>query len=606
MCGIAGIYSKKGIDKEQVKRATELLRHRGPDDSGYYFDDKIAFGHRRLKIIDLSENAKQPMCNEDESLWLVFNGEIYNFQELRKELEGRHEFKSKSDTEVILHAYEEWGPACVEKFNGMWAFAIWNAKQKELFLARDRLGVKPIYYYLDSDRFIFASEIKAILEFDVPKSINKKILYDYFNYLILIGNETLFENIKAVPPAHYFILKDNKITAKKYWDVEYTREPRHEKEWIREIQERLRESIKRRMISDVPIGAFVSGGIDSSLIVAYMKQLSENVQTFCVGSGDDTELKNAIIVSEYFNTEHYETIVTADDFAKNLPKMVWHYDMPISFASSIPLYFVSKLTKGKATVVLTGEGADELFAGYNKYHIMKGAERSMLKLLPRFIKNISVNVFNSIFSDARYRKYAELFMKGFDFNYATGINAIIGKERSSLLKNIEPNNVFVEKVTKILYEKDTDFLNKLLHLDLKTYLVELLMKQDKMSMAASIESRVPFLDYSLVEFSTRIPSELKLNGKVGKYILKKSAEGLLPKQVIYQKKIGFPVPLNKWFKGELSGFVRDELLQGSILNEFFNTKQIEKMVEKQKRTNYSLQLWALLNFKIWHEQFFKD
>ncbi len=606
MCGIVGIYSKKGIDKEEVKGATEILQHRGPDGFGYYFDDKIALGHRRLKIIDLSENAKQPMCNEDESLWLVFNGEIYNFQELRKELEGKHEFKSKSDSEVILHAYEEWGPACLEKFNGMWAFAIWNTKEKELFLARDRVGVKPVYYYLDSNRFIFASEIKAILEFDVPKRINKRILYDYFNYLILVGDETLFESIKAVPPAHYFILKDNKIVAKKYWEIEYTREPRHEKEWIREIQEGLKASIKKRLISDVPIGAFVSGGIDSSLIVAYMKQFSENVQTFCIGSGDDTELKNAIMVSEYFSTEHYETIVTADDFAKNLPKMVWHYDMPISFASSIPLYFVSKLAKGKATVVLTGEGADELFGGYNRYYIMKRAERSILKLLPKFIKNASVNVFNNIFSDARYRKYAELFMKGFDFNYATGINAIIGQERNSLLKDIEPNNILLEKVTKTFYEKETDFLNRILYLDLKTYLVELLMKQDKMSMAASIESRVPFLDYGFVEFSARIPSELKLKEKIGKYILKKSAEGMLPKQVIYQKKIGFPVPLNKWFKGELNGFVRDELLQDSILKDFFNVRQIEKMMQRQGRTNCSLQLWAILNFKIWHDQFFKE
>ncbi len=606
MCGIVGIYSRNGIDREQVKKATDVMEHRGPDGFGYYFDDKFALGHRRLKIIDLSDNAKQPMSNENGDLWIVFNGEIYNFQELRKELEPKHKFKSKSDTEVILHAYEEWGPACVEKFNGMWAFAIWNAKQKELFLARDRLGVKPLYYYLGKDRFIFASEIKAILEFGVPRQINKKILYDYFNYLILIGDETLFENIKAVPPAHYFVLQGNKVTAKRYWDIEYTREQRHEREWVKEIQERFKASVQRRLISDVPIGAFVSGGIDSSLIVACMKQLSENVQTFCIGSGDNTELKNAILISEYFNTEHYETLVTAEDFAKNLPKMIWHYDMPVSFASSIPLYFVSKLTKGKATVVLTGEGADELFAGYNRYSIMKRAEKSMLKFLPKFLKNYSVTALNHLFSDVRYRKYAEMLLNGFDFNYATGINAIIGKERGSLLKNIEPNSVFVERVTKILYEKDTDFLNKVLYLDLKTYLVELLMKQDKMSMAASIESRVPFLDYSLVEFSTRIPSELKLNGKVGKYLLKKSAEGLLPKQVIYQKKVGFPVPLDKWFRQELSGFVRDELLQDSILKEFFDTKEIERMIERQKRTNCSQQLWAILNFKIWHEQFFKE
>lgn len=608
MCGIVGIYDRSNkIDKEELKVATNVLEHRGPDGFDYYFDNNIAFGHRRLSIIDLSEKAKQPMSNESGEIWIVYNGEIYNFMDLRKELESLgHEFRSRSDTEVIIHAYEEWGEWCVQRFNGMFAFAIWDGKNKKLFLARDRTGVKPLYYFLDGERFIFASEIKAILKFNVPRELNYNVLYDYFNYFILVGEETLFKNIKSLPPAHYFVLQNNKITARKYWDFDYATEQRTESEWIKLLNQGIAESIKKRMIADVPIGAFISGGIDSSAIVALMQKFTDKVRTFCVGSGDETELTNARFIAQALSTEHNEILITPDDFAKNLQRMVWHYDMPISFASSIPLYFVSRLSKGKATVVLTGEGADELFAGYNRYNLILRASKlnKIAKVLPKGIRTSSLSMLDNYLTDPRYKKNIEMLVQGFNFDYATGINILVGKERDLLLQNIPKEKKWNEKVIKLYNEKSTDFLNRILFIDFKTYLVELLMKQDKMSMAASIESRVPFLDYRIVEMAARIPSGLKLNRNVGKYILKKSLEKILPKKVIYQKKIGFSVPINKWFRNELNGFLRDKLLDDSkLLNKFFDISRVKKMIELQKNKNYSLQLWAILNFKIWLEEF---
>jgi len=608
MCGIVGIYDqKKGIDKEQVRVATGILEHRGPDDFDYYFDDNIGLGHRRLSIIDLSKNGRQPMSNETGDIWIVYNGEIYNFMELRKELEKLgHEFKSKSDTEVVIHAYEQWQESCLQRFNGMFAFAIWDSKNKKLFLARDRSGVKPLYYCLDKGRFIFASEIKAILEFDVERRINEKVLYDYFNYLILIGDETLFHGIKTLPPAHYFILQDNKIIARKYWDFNYETEQKTEAEWVKMLEKDISESIEKRMISDVPIGAFISGGVDSSAIIAYMKKFTDDVKTFCVGSGDELETGNARVIAEKFHTDHHEVMINAYDFADNLRKMIWHYDMPVSFASSVPLYFVSKLSRGKATVVLTGEGADELFAGYNRYNLMLKSFNlnKITKVLPKGIRESSFGLISNFYSDSRYIKNIDMMLNGFNFDYATGINAIIGKERDSLLKNIPKEKPYQEKVVKIYNEKATDLLNKILYLDFKTYLVELLMKQDKMSMAASIESRVPFLDYHIIEMAAKIPANLKLNGKIGKYIFKKSLENVLPQETIYQKKVGFTVPINRWFREELNGFLQDSILNDSeLLSRFFDMPKVKNMIEAQKKKDYSLQLWAILNFKLWLEEF---
>ena len=607
MCGIVGIYSRD-IDREQVKKAADVMQHRGPDGFGYFFGDNIALGHRRLKIIDLSENAKQPMCNENQDMWIVYNGEVYNFKEIRQELEQKgHQFKSNSDTEVVLHAYEEWGESCLGKFNGMFAFAIWNSRNQELFLARDRAGVKPLYYYLDRNKFIFASEIKAILEFDVEKKLNKPILWDFFNYGILAGDETLIENIKTLPPAHYFILKNNKITAKKWWDFEFAAENKPESAWISELRSQIMQSVQKRMVSDVPIGAFISGGIDSACIVACMKKFSENVKTFYVCSGDSEERKSAELTAKYFNTEHSEIFVSANEFAEEMKEMIWHYDMPLPWPSAIPLYFVSKLSHGKATVVLTGEGSDEIFAGYRRYSLLKRTTEinNKIKFLPQFARNSSFNLSSFLFKDVRYRKNIEILLKGFNFEYATGVNAITS-EREKLLKNLPKDKVLQSQIAALFNEKQADFVSRLLYLDFKTYLAELLVKQDKMGMAASIEARTPFLDYNLIELAAKIPSNLKLKGNTGKYIFKKAMETILPKEIIWQKKKGFPVPIEKWFRHDLRGFAEEELSRESGALHYLNKDYIKKILEMHKRHNCSLQIWALLNFKLWHERFIEQ
>jgi asparagine synthase (glutamine-hydrolysing) len=627
MCGILGIIdlNEKNINKKVFKRAANLLSHRGPDDSDFYFSNNIALGHRRLSIIDLRKNARQPMSNKSGNMQIIYNGEVYNFQEIRKKLERKYDFKSNSDTEVILHAYEEYGKDCVNLFNGMFAFAIWDESKKELFMARDRAGVKPIYYYQDKSRLIFASEIKSILDLlknmGIRNEINSKILYDYLNYFILIGQETLFKSILSFPASNYARIKVTKnsmseLKPERYWDFNYNRENQSPKYYQEILKNLLKDSVKKRMISDVPIGSFLSGGLDSSMITAMMneeiKKNSGELKTFSVAYEiDNEENENAEFISGILGTKHYSLSVSSEEFIKKLPSMIYHYDHPISFASSIPLYFLSKLTKGKAKVILTGEGADELFAGYNRYYLMKKAKMMHKRLFwLGKIKNLLFNFYENS-PDPRYRKFAEMGFKGFNEEYSTGLNIFIGKEREQIIqtKQVEKNNMLREITIKIMQEKDTSFLNKLLYLDYKTYLVELLMKQDRMSMAASIESRVPFLDYRITELASNLPEKMKMNKNIGKVILRQIGGEILPKEIIKKKKIGFNVPINRWFKLELKDYLKQELSEigkESVLNKMFKKEYIEKIISKQinSRDNYSLQTWALLNLKLWHQEFF--
>lgn len=606
MCGIVGIISNN-IDKESLKKASLAIKHRGPDDAGFYVDRDIGLAHRRLSIIDLSKNARQPMSNENGNIWIVYNGEIYNFKELRNILEkNRHRFKSNSDTEVIVHAYEEWGEKCVEKFNGMFAFAIWDSKKKTLFLARDRTGIKPLYYYFDKNKFLFASETKSLFEFGIEKKLNEKIIYDYLNYFIFIGEETLFKNIYSFPPGNYAVIKNNKMFIKNFWEPDYKEKGCSIETASKQLKGILEESVKSQLVSDVPVGAFFSGGLDSSTIVALAKKYyNKSLKTFTAGFDVyPEEIENAEWASNELGTEQYNVEINSDMFIKKLPKLIWNYDHPLSFASSVPLYFVSELAKNKVKVVLTGEGSDELFAGYRRYHLIQKAI-NINKNFSFLLKNkITDNIINNNIKDPRYIKILKLASKGINYDYLTGINCIIGKEREEILK-IPQTDILNKKVKEIFEKQKTDFTNKLLYLDLKTYLVELLMKQDRMSMAASIESRVPFLDNKVIDFANSLPSNFKLNGKVGKFILRRTTKEILPKAIINRKKIGFTVPLDNWFKGELNGYIKEEL-NNPIIDKFFNKVYITQLVEKQRKHNCSLQLWALLNFKIWYEQSFKN
>jgi len=601
MCGILAVIGE--YSKEKVKRAISMQQHRGPDDSGIYFDNKLALAHKRLSIIDL-KTGKQPMISDKGNI-IIYNGEIYNFKEIKEEItkERRYSFKTNSDTEVILAAYDVWGKRCVKKFNGMFSFIIWDKEKRELFVARDRLGIKPLYYYKDGKKLIFSSEIKSILEFVSPK-INKEILYDYFNYFIQIGNSTLFKGIKTFPKACFASISRTKTTVSKYWDFNYKEEEKQNKEEEKEeLKNLLEESVKKRLIADVPVGAFLSGGLDSSLITAIMKKHNKNLKTFSVAYDvDNKENEYAEETAKILGTEHYSLKISAEEFKNALRDMIKKYDQPISFASSIPLYFVAKLTKNKVKVVLTGEGADELFAGYSRYWRLQ----KMIKLkkkFPRFIKNIIYKITENS-PDPRYRKYFEILTRKFNFDYITGINIFIGKERDNLLK-IRQENIQKKHVEKLFSEKNTNLLNRILWIDLNTYLQELLTKQDRMSMAASIESRVPFLDHNIVEFSSKLKEENKLANKVGKKILREVSKEYLPEEVIKRKKIGFTVPINKWFKTSLRGYI-EEQLSSEILDEFFEREEINRLLElNRKGKNVSLQLWALLNFKIWCEIYIK-
>jgi asparagine synthase (glutamine-hydrolysing) len=419
--------------------------------------------------------------------------------------------------------------------------------------------------------------------------------------LIFIGNETFFKNILSFPAGYYGIITKKGIKLTKYWDSKYSYEEKNPDE----LKKILDQSVKRQMISDVPIGAFLSGGIDSSAIAALANNRSRDLKTFTAGFENyPEEIKAAEFVSNELGTKQYNILVKQEDFIKELPKLIWHYDGPISFASSVPLYFVSKLTKKKAKVVLTGEGSDELFAGYKRYYLIKRAIE-----LNRLIGKVPFSRFISKFSennlaDPRYIKIIDLAVNGINYDFLTGINALIGKERDLLLKS-NGNELFKSEVEKIFNEKKTNLINQLLYLDFKTYLVELLMKQDKMSMAASIESRVPFLDNKVIDFANKLPERSKLNGRIGKYILRESVKSILPESVIKRKKIGFSVPLNNWFKKDLNGYLKDEL-NNKLINRFFDTKYINKLIDKQKKSNCSLQLWALLNFNIWYKQNFEN
>ncbi|MBD3252182.1 asparagine synthase (glutamine-hydrolyzing) [Candidatus Pacearchaeota archaeon] len=596
MCGIIAISGD--YDKRNVREAINLLSHRGPDDSGIYFDGKIAMAHKRLSIIDLNRRASQPFVSDKGNV-IVFNGEIYNFKEIKNDINKikKYDFKTNSDTEVLLAAYEVFGEKCLNKLNGMFAFVIYDSKKKKFFVARDRLGIKPLYYYEDDKRIIFASEIKAILKF-IKARINKDAVHDYFNYFIQQGNWTWFEGIKIFPRANYCIIDSGKMNIKEYWGLEYSSEIKEERHAIEELKKLLEKSIKRRLIADVPVGSFLSGGIDSSLISAIASKNNKEFRTFSVSFDvDQTENKNAKEVSDYLKTKHYSLTITSKDFINVLEKMIWHYDQPISFASSVPLYFLSRLTKDKVKVVLTGEGADELFAGYYRYNRIQKI-LTWNKKIPPLLKKPLFKMSKNIV-DPRYRKNLEMLLSNFNSEYITGINIFIGNERDRLLK-VKKNHMGNDEIVRLLSEKNSSFLNKNLWIDLNSYLQELLTKQDRMSMAASIESRVPFLDHKIVEFAAKLSDNLKIKNGSGKYLLKKVAEEFLPKRVIYRKKIGFTVPLDKWFKGELKNYIEDKL-SDKELDEFFNRSEINRLLRLNKKKNVSLQLWALLNFKIWKD-----
>ena len=625
MCGICGIALKKGlVEESKLRSMTNILRHRGPDDEGVFVSGNIGLGHSRLSIIDVKK-GHQPMANEDGTIWVVYNGEIYNHDEIRRELISRgHEYKTRSDTETILHLYEDKELEGVNQIRGMFAYSLWDSSKRRLILVRDRLGVKPLYYYFDNGTLIWGSEIKAILESGYVKPrLRLESLPDYLANRYTCGEETLFEGVKRLLPGHLMVWENGKIEIRCYWDLLF-REPDvsyRETDLIEEFRALFQESIRLRLMSDVPLGMFLSGGIDSSAIAAMMSgMVDQPIKTFSVAFGEReaNELHYARIISKMYKTEHHEVIVKPGDFFKELPRLIWQEDEPIAFPSSVPLYFVSDLARQYVKVVLTGEGSDELLAGYAKYKktLLNIRLSSVYReVLPPAIRDKIKEMINGmgLSSFVRTKLVRSFFYLDpdietiyFDNFSAFPRDAIKRLLTPKIIETLDGINPYKTGLFYFTHNNASNLLDQMLYTDIKTFLHELLMKQDQMSMAASIESRVPFLDHKLVEFVAKMPATLKLRGWTTKYILVKSMRDILPKEILYRKKMGFPVPIRSWFRKGFYTYLEEYLLRGPFLSRgYFNKDYVSTLLRQHVAgvQDHSDRLWSLLNFEIWNRIF---
>lgn len=617
MCGIFGIkYTDRSrvVPERLVKEATDLMKHRGPDDAGYWVQGALGLGHRRLSIIDLSPLGHQPMFNEDGEVSLVFNGEIYNYRELYQPLcDLGHRFRSKSDTEVIIHAYEQWGLDCVRRFNGMFAFGLWDARSQSLWVVRDRLGIKPLYYFWDQETFVFSSEIKPILQAGVLKAaMNERVLDTYFSLGYVPGPETMFQGIRKLPPGHFLCLKNGSLSESTYWDFAAVGQlSLTAKGYEEKLEALLRDSISMRLRSDVPLGVFLSGGLDSSAVVALMSDmLSEPINTFTVGydaSKNFTEEPFADMVASRFQTKHHVFKLEPDDFITSLEKLVEFAEEPIVEPAAIALYHLSHLARKSATVLLSGEGSDEILAGYYLYHIMQKIDE-MRNLLPASWLQTAraAAAFGSrALKVAKYGDWLNLSLE----NRYQGTSGYLTESMKKRLYNEDffaVKGSYLEETFSALFDKvshKSDSLSKMLYVDTKTWLVDdLLLKADKMTMAASIELRVPFLDYRLVELVSSFPASIKLDAGNGKAILKSIMRDKLPQMIVNRKKMGFPVPVSDWFKNDLS-----ELLGGiGIADEvkrWLNPARVGEVMRDKQHPDSARIIMSLLILKSWKDKF---
>jgi asparagine synthase (glutamine-hydrolysing) len=623
MCGITGF-----IDKESSERASRVslldsmcrvIAYRGPDEQGMTVEGRAALGMRRLSIIDL-KGGQQPIYNSDGSKFIVFNGEIYNYRELRKTLESRgYKFKTNSDTETIIHAYDEFGTDCVRHLRGMFAFAIWDKKEESLFLARDRVGKKPLFYsHTPAGNFVFGSELKTLLAHgEISREIDHAALDTYLTFGYVPEEFCIFKEARKLAPGHFLVFKNGWVETQKYWDFDYSavQTIRSEGEYIEALREKILEAVKVRLISEVPLGAFLSGGVDSSSIVGLMSQiLDKPVKTFSIGFNEDSfnELKYARVAAKHFNTEHHEFTLTPD-FVEVVDELVWHFDEPFSDSSALPTYMVSKMARDFVTVVLSGDGGDELFAGYTRYVIDR--ERSGLEKLPAgFRRNVLEPVSRALPHGARGKNY--LYNASLDATdrYIDSVSQFNRPRRNYLYSSDfrgKLNGTF--GVGETLFQKlaasvsGGSQINRLLYLDSKTYLPgDILTKVDRMSMAASLEARVPLLDHELIEFVVGLPAELKLKGLETKYIFKKAMEGIVPHEILHREKQGFGVPIGEWINAQLKDRIYSDLTDRKTVERgYFDTKYIDTLLEEHRRgrRDHSHAVWVLWMLELWHRRF---
>jgi len=628
VCGIAGVFNyldqTQPVAPELLQRMTDVIRHRGPDADGTYIDGAIGLGQRRLSIIDLSEAGRQPMFSEDRQLAIVFNGEIYNYLEHREPLMQRgHRFHSHTDTEVIIYLYREYGEQCVKYLRGMFAFAIWDAPKRQLFIARDHIGQKPLYYYSDGKRLVFGSELKCLLEDKtVPKELNYEAFYDYLMYSYIPAPKTIYKNIYKLPAAHYMVCNRNGLRLQEYWDVSFAHvdEQKPESYYSETLIERLQETVKMHLMSDVPLGAFLSGGVDSSGIVAMMAQsMTTPVVTTSIGFEEKEfdELEYARIISNYYKTDHFERVVKADAVSI-IDKVVWHFDEPFADSSAIPTYYVSKLSREKVTVALSGDAGDENFAGYSKYPI-DIMEESLRRRIPNALKRWGIAPLASVYPQWDWLPWylrAKFFLTNLTLPHARAFyrtntfmtpdveRQLLSRDTLRAIGGYDPYSV----VESAYNRADTnDPLSKVQYVDLKVLLPDdMLVKVDRMSMAHALEVRPPMLDPVFVEFVASIPSRFKLHGKEKKYILKKALTPYLPPEILYRKKRGFDAPLNAWFRNDLKTLAQETVLSERALQRgFFNPITIKTMWQQHQsgERNFGMNFWTLLMFELWFRQF---
>ncbi|MDQ4142564.1 MAG: asparagine synthase (glutamine-hydrolyzing) [Actinomycetota bacterium] len=619
MCGIVGGFCVDGFDADAAETAIETIHHRGPDEQGRFTRDGVFLGICRLSIIDVA-GGRQPMWNDERSCCIVYNGELYNFRELRAQLESHgHVFRTRSDTEVVLLAYQQWGRDCLTRMNGMFALAIWDARSRTLFLARDRIGEKPLYYYSDaSGRFVFASEIKAIVaDRSIPRRVDIEGLANFMTFGHAVAPVTMFQGVKKLLPGHFLVASEQGVSLSQYWDV--GDEPQvdgsvvSEQDAAARVRALLEDSVRRRMIADVPVGAFLSGGVDSSAIVALMTRSShERVKTFSLGfdaGGQYDELAAARVVAEHFGTDHNELRAEHVDLVHTLRTLVYHYDEPFGDPAGFPVYLLSQLARQHVKVVLTGDGGDELFGGYRRYAADQGA-RLYQRLLPGALARWIPRGIGYVPRARRLKKtMSAMPVTDEARRYATWMQFFTPEARAELLAPVwdrvgdyDPAWSYDEYYGG-LRSTAADHLNRLMYVDLKTWLPDMYMeKTDKATMACSLEGRLPLLDHRLVELAFQIPGKYKIRGLSTKRVLKRAVAGLVPPSVLRRRKHGFSVPTDPWFRGSLKQFAREVILDRRTLDRgYLDPSAVRRMWKEhaEGRHVWDAQLWLLLNLELW-------
>ena len=624
MCGIVGVINKDSpLELSRLEEMRDTFVYRGPDDSGSWVSDNglVGFGHRRLSIIDTSKDGHQPMVDDQSGCVIAFNGEVYNYLEIRAQLETQgHQFRTKTDTEVILKAYLAYGKDCVEHFNGMFAIAIWDPREQSVFFLRDRLGIKPLYFYHDQNQFIFASEVKAIKAgLDEKPDVHAGLIDQYMSFGYLPGQNTMLDGIKRLLPGHSAVLRLDSwsFSIQQYWDLpDQAEQDQGESFYLEQGRSLLHSAIDLRLRSDVPLGIFLSGGIDSSAVVGLLaEKTEEQLKTYSVAydfGKDYNETYYARMVSKRFNTDHHELFIKPDTFRDFIPDYIRLMDEPVTESAAISLYLLSRMTTQDVTVVLSGEGSDEVFGGYDLYQYMLVIERFRRILGARGATLTSYLGKLPGLRHSKIAKYLDLAAKPLEARYK-GISTYDERMKDQLYSpgfrgalNSAANEEAEQFLSDLFTRGKRDDLSKMLYFDTKTWLVDdLLIKADRMSMAASLELRVPFLDYRVVEFGARLPSHYKIRGRQGKYLLKQMVKGLLPDEVVYRKKMGFPTPLKLMFQGALKDYCRDLLLSPTAkLAGYFDSNAMEKMIKQHvaDQRDYHRELWQLVVLEEWLQQ----